>query len=66
MGLILLVVVVIANIIVFQAMRNIRFVCWFSARFWDIHDYLTITGGDGCPSHFYEYHCWRCGKKFTI
>ena len=41
-------------------------VCWFSARFWDIHDYYQSRGGDGHPSHFYEYQCSRCGKKFFI
>jgi hypothetical protein len=48
------------------AMHRIQFVCWFSARFWDIHDYFVHAGGDGTPSHFYDYHCWNCGKKFNI
>jgi hypothetical protein len=44
----------------------IRFVCWFSARFWDIHDYHVSRGGDSTPSHFYAYECWNCHKKFQI
>lgn len=44
----------------------IRFTCWFSKKFWDIHDYPTNSGGDGTPSHFYTYTCWNCGKKFGI
>ena len=43
-----------------------RFTCWFSRRFWDIHDYPVSRGGDGFPSHFYTYHCWNCGKEFGI
>ncbi len=46
--------------------RWIRFVCWFSARFHDIHDYPVAWGGDGHPSHFYVYRCWNCGKEFSI
>ena len=49
-----------------RLMHTIKFVCWFSAKFWDIHDYLEQCGGDGTPSHFYDYHCWNCGKKFNI
>jgi hypothetical protein len=47
-------------------MFGIRFVCWFSRHFWDIHDYLEHAGGDGTPSHMYTSHCWNCGKEFTI
>jgi hypothetical protein len=46
--------------------RWIKFVCWFSSRFWDIHDYTVSSGGNGTPTHFYEYTCWNCGKKFGI
>ena len=49
-----------------HATRNIRFVCWFSRKFYDIHDYFVRAGGDGTPSHMYEYTCWNCGKKFHI
>jgi len=41
-------------------------VCWFSQWFWDVHDYKKEKGGDGVPSHFHEYTCSMCGKKFTI
>ena len=42
-----------------------QFVCWFSKRFWDIHDYPD--GKDFKePAHFMEYECERCGKKFYI
>lgn len=44
----------------------IRFTCWFSRKFWGIHDYPENKGGDGHPSHFYEYACWNCGRKFGI
>ena len=44
----------------------IKFICWFSKRFWDVHDYPVNKGGDGAPNHFHEYECHNCGKKFTI
>jgi len=44
----------------------LRFVCWFSRKFFDIHDYHESWGGDGLPTHFYEYHCSNCGKPFVI
>jgi hypothetical protein len=53
-------------IVVYEAMHAIRFVCWFSARCWNIHDYLEDSGGDGFPTHFYAYRCWNCGKEFSI
>lgn len=40
--------------------------CWFSKTFWDVHDFYVDCGGDGWPSHFYEYKCWKCGKEFII
>jgi hypothetical protein len=40
--------------------------CWFSEKYWDIHDYRVNRGGDGHPSHFHEYTCHNCGKKFII
>lgn len=45
---------------------TIQFCCWFSRKFFDIHDYKESKGGDGTPMHFYTYTCWNCGKKFTI
>lgn len=30
------------------------------------HDYPVNKGGDGNPSHFHVYSCWKCGKKFKI
>jgi len=44
----------------------IKFVCWFSKQFWDIHDYHKYKGGDGHPTHFYTYKCWNCNKEFII
>ena len=41
-------------------------ICWFSHYFWDLHDFYKHQGGDGYPSHFHEYKCYKCGKKFTI
>ena len=41
-------------------------VCWFSERYFDIHDYKKHKGGDGTPSHFYTYICQWCGKRFEI
>lgn len=43
-----------------------KFICWFSKHFWDIHDYKLNKGGDGIPRHFYTYTCHFCGKEFTI
>lgn len=40
--------------------------CEISSRLWDVHDYKKSKGGDGTPSHFYDYTCPKCGKKFTI
>ena len=42
------------------------FICWFSRKFWDIHDYHEFTGGDGIPEHFRIYKCSNCGKEFII
>lgn len=47
-------------------MRWIKFVCWFSRKFFDIHDYKKAWGGDGFPMHFCTYHCWNCGKDFNL
>ena len=33
---------------------------------YNLHDYPVCLGGDGTPSHFYEYTCWNCGEKFGI
>lgn len=44
----------------------IRFICWFSRRFHDIHDYKKNLGGDGIPTHWHTYKCWNCGKEFEI
>jgi len=61
---------VVAFIVILLAvhylMNRIEFVCWFSSRFYDLHDYLNTKGGDGIPSHWHDYHCWNCGKEFQI
>lgn len=42
-------------------------ICWWGQKFKiDIHDYPVRKGGDGVPSHFYEYRCHKCNKNFTI
>ena len=41
-------------------------ICWFSKKFFDIHDYPTHKGGDGTPSHFCFYTCPACNKRFRI
>jgi len=41
-------------------------ICWFSEKFWDIHDYPKNKGGDGYPYHFYTYTCPKCKKEFEI
>ena len=41
-------------------------ICWASRGKRDFHDYTTDKGGDGIPSHFHEYTCSCCGKKFGI
>lgn len=45
---------------------NTDYICWFSSRFWDVHDYHKEFGGEGDPMCFYEYKCHNCGKKFGI
>jgi len=42
-----------------------RFTCWFSARFFDVHDYSQSNNG-GEPWYFYTHTCKDCGKQFTI
>lgn len=42
-----------------------RLACWFSARFFDVHDYPQSDNG-GEPWHFYTHTCKHCGKQFTI
>ena len=32
----------------------------------DAHDYQRHKGGDGTPTHFWEYTCWNCGHKYSI
>lgn len=44
----------------------LRFVCWFSRRFFDIHDWPIEMGGDGVPCHHHTYRCPNCGKEFGI
>lgn len=41
-------------------------ICWFSKRYFDVHDYFESKGGDGAPKHFYDYTCNNCGSKFSI
>jgi hypothetical protein len=53
-------------ICLFWPLAPIEWVCWFSSKFFDIHDYYEFKGGDGYPAHFYTYTCWNCGKKFEI
>lgn len=40
--------------------------CLFSKKFWDVHDYYKVLGGDGVPKSMYTYKCWGCGKEFEI
>jgi hypothetical protein len=41
-------------------------ICWFSDKFFDVHDYHSSKGGDGIPSHFHVYRCSKCFKVFEI
>lgn len=41
-------------------------ICWFSRKFYDVHDYPLDKGGNGHPWHFYKYECPNCGAKFGI
>ena len=41
-------------------------ICDASTGAKDYHDYPVDKGGDGFPSHFHEYTCWNCGKRFYI
>jgi hypothetical protein len=45
---------------------SIGYICWFSKEFFDVHDHRGDRGGDGVLTHFHEYTCWNCGKKFMI
>lgn len=50
-----------------SGMASIQEVCEASRDGnYDYHDYFKHTGGDGTPSHFHEYACWNCKKKFSI
>jgi hypothetical protein len=40
--------------------------CELSEQLWDCHDYHKSKGGDGFPSHFHEYTCPKCNKRFSI
>lgn len=41
-------------------------ICWFSKKFWEVHDYHKDQGGHGQPWHFHVYKCPKCGKEFII
>lgn len=41
-------------------------ICWFSKKFFNIHDYHLHRGGDGVPTPFYEYKCSKCKQKYNI
>lgn len=41
-------------------------ICWFSEKFYDVHDYHVHKGGDSYPTHFIKYTCHKCGKDFGI
>lgn len=45
---------------------TLKEICEASLGNADYHDYPVSKGGDGYPSHFYEYTCHECGKKFGI
>jgi hypothetical protein len=60
-----LIILIFGSLVVFWP-KPIRFRCWFSRRFWDIHDYQKEKGGDGVPSHFKTYKCWNCDQEFEI
>lgn len=67
--LLFLLIVMTVAIAIFNAITTlipIGFRCWFSKKFWDIHDYPKRKGGDGEPRHFYTYTCWNCGHKYSI
>ena len=48
-----------------DALDKIR-TCWWSRKFWDIHDYRVSRCGDGHPTHCFTYRCWNCGSHFRI
>ncbi len=41
-------------------------ICWFSKKFFDVHDRPKKKGGDGHPNRFSRYICSNCGKEFSI
>ena len=40
--------------------------CWFSKKFWDIHNYTNDKGGNGRKSVFNFYTCPNCRTVFTL
>jgi hypothetical protein len=40
--------------------------CWFSRKYWDVHDYYSDKGGDDTACHVHTYTCHKCGKEFVI
>lgn len=40
--------------------------CDISEHLEPCHDYQVHKGGDGEPTHFHIYTCWKCGKDFII
>jgi len=43
-----------------------RFTCWFSRKFFDIHSYSDAKLSDPQPLHFFFYTCPDCGERFMI
>lgn len=41
-------------------------ICWFSRKYYDVHDYPIHKGGDDYPTHFIKYTCHKCGEDFGI
>lgn len=41
-------------------------ICWFSKKFWNVHDYPVRCGGDGTPWHMDHSNCSKCGGEFSV
>ena len=54
------------KILVVLGFGSVPDICEMSKSGRDYHDYPKHKGGDGTPSHFYTYRCWKCGKEFRI
>lgn len=44
----------------------LKFTCWFSKKFYDVHSYEKHKWWTWTPMHFVTYKCHNCWKSFEI